>query len=189
MKFRSRSSRATGPKMRVPRGLFWLSMITAAFSSNEICVPSLRPYGFFVRTTTALTTSPFFTAPCGAAFLTVAVITSPTRAYRRFEPPITRMHRISRAPVLSATLSLDSCWITNVRPSCLARGLEHLGEAPVLCLRQRPRLDDPHQVADVRLVLGVVRVELGGATDHLLVTGVGLHRVDLDDDRLVHRIG
>src|SRR5687767_11249564 len=30
----SRSSRATGPKMRVPRGLFWASMITAAFSSN-----------------------------------------------------------------------------------------------------------------------------------------------------------
>jgi hypothetical protein len=43
-------------------------------------VPSSRPYGFFVRTTTAFTTSPFFTAPCGAAFLTVAVMTSPTRA-------------------------------------------------------------------------------------------------------------
>src|SRR5215204_6289822 len=63
MKLRSRSSRATGPKMRVPRGLFWLSMMTAAFSSNEISVPSSRPYGFFVRTTTALTTSPFFTVP------------------------------------------------------------------------------------------------------------------------------
>src|SRR5215213_9636630 len=32
----SRSSRATGPKMRVPRGLFWASMITAAFSSNAM---------------------------------------------------------------------------------------------------------------------------------------------------------
>ncbi len=39
MKFFSRSSRATGPKMRVPRGLRWLSMITAAFSSNAIDVP------------------------------------------------------------------------------------------------------------------------------------------------------
>ena len=29
MKLRSRSSRATGPKMRVPRGLFCASMITA----------------------------------------------------------------------------------------------------------------------------------------------------------------
>src|SRR5215204_4329532 len=32
----SRSSRATGPKMRVPRGLFCASMITAAFSSNAM---------------------------------------------------------------------------------------------------------------------------------------------------------
>jgi hypothetical protein len=66
--------------MRVPRGLLALSMITAAFSSNEIDVPSSRPYGFFVRTTTALTTSPFLIAPCGVAALTVPTITSPTRA-------------------------------------------------------------------------------------------------------------
>ena len=50
MKFFSRSSRATGPKRRVPRGLFAVSMITAAFSSKAIDVPSLRPNGFFVRT-------------------------------------------------------------------------------------------------------------------------------------------
>ena len=43
MKFFSRSSRATGPKMRVPRGLRAGSMITAAFSSNAIIVPSSRP--------------------------------------------------------------------------------------------------------------------------------------------------
>src|SRR5947209_3100813 len=36
MKPPSRSSRATGPKMRVPRGLFWASMITAAFSSKAM---------------------------------------------------------------------------------------------------------------------------------------------------------
>src|SRR3954452_15856034 len=80
IKFRSRNSRATGPKMRVPRGLFALSMITAAFSSNAIDVPSSRPYGLCVRTTTAWTTSPFLIAPCGVAVFTVAVITSPTRA-------------------------------------------------------------------------------------------------------------
>src|SRR5581483_11998500 len=50
MKFRSRSSRATGPKIRVPRGFRCASMITAAFSSNAICVPSSRPWAFFVRT-------------------------------------------------------------------------------------------------------------------------------------------
>ena len=33
---RSRSSRATGPKMRVPRGFPWLLMSTAAFSSKRM---------------------------------------------------------------------------------------------------------------------------------------------------------
>src|SRR5215210_1778705 len=80
MKLRSRSSRATGPKMRVPRGLFWASMITAAFSSKAIEVPSSRPNCFLVRTTTAVTTSPFLTAPWGVACLTVATIVSPTPA-------------------------------------------------------------------------------------------------------------
>ena len=36
MKSVSRSSRATGPKIRVPRGLLSSRTITAAFSSNEI---------------------------------------------------------------------------------------------------------------------------------------------------------
>ena len=80
MKFFSRSSRATGPKMRVPRGLRAASMITAAFSSKPISVPSSRAYGLRVRTTTACTTSPFLIAPCGVADLTVAVMMSPTRA-------------------------------------------------------------------------------------------------------------
>src|SRR5215216_8136814 len=76
----SRSSRATGPKMRVLRGLFCASMITSAFSSNAMYVPSSRPNPFFVRTTTALTTSPFLTEPCGVACFTVAVMMSPTPA-------------------------------------------------------------------------------------------------------------
>ena len=49
-------------------------MITAAFSSKAMYVPSSRPNPFFVRTTTALTTSPFLTVPCGSACLTVATI-------------------------------------------------------------------------------------------------------------------
>src|SRR5215213_1554558 len=76
----SRSSRATGPKMRVPRGLFWASMITAAFSSKAMYVPSSRPNSFLVRTTTALTTSPFLTVPFGLAAFTVATMMSPTPA-------------------------------------------------------------------------------------------------------------
>src|SRR3954453_13037706 len=62
---------------------------------------------------TALTTSPRFTPAAGIASLTVATMTSPIPAYRRPEPPSTRMQRISFAPVLSATRSRDSCWITS----------------------------------------------------------------------------
>src|SRR6185436_5887174 len=50
MKLRSRSSRATGPKMRVPRGLLPSSISTAAFSSKEMEVPSSRPNCLRVRT-------------------------------------------------------------------------------------------------------------------------------------------
>src|SRR6186713_754458 len=92
------------------------------------------------------------------------------------------MQRISRAPVLSATRSLDSCWII-----ALLGLLEHLGEAPVLRLAQRPGLDDADEVAELRGVLLVVRVELRRAADDLLVPRVRLHRVHADDDRLVHR--
>ena len=81
MKFRSRSSRATGPKIRVPRGLlFWGVMMTAALSSNRMFEPSRRRYSLATRTTTAFTTSPFFTCPCGWACFTVAVTMSPTDA-------------------------------------------------------------------------------------------------------------
>src|SRR6267143_480868 len=83
MKLRSRSSRATGPKMRVPRGLLAVARRTAAFSSKRISEPSGRLYSFFTRTTTALTTSPFLTWPPGWADLTVAVMMSPTDAYLR----------------------------------------------------------------------------------------------------------
>src|SRR3989454_4079781 len=44
MKFRSRSSRATGPKMRVPRGWFCGLSSTAALSSKRMSEPSLRRY-------------------------------------------------------------------------------------------------------------------------------------------------
>ena len=80
MKLRSRSSRATGPKMRVPRGLLAASISTAAFSSKAMYVPSSRPNCFLVRTTTAVTTSPFLTEPWGIACLTVQTMVSPTPA-------------------------------------------------------------------------------------------------------------
>ena len=62
MKRFSRSSRATGPNTRVPRGSFCGLRITAALLSKRMEEPSLRLTSFFVRTMTAFTTSPFLTA-------------------------------------------------------------------------------------------------------------------------------
>src|SRR5437868_11952200 len=95
------------------------------------------------------------------------------------------MQRISRAPVLSAILRRDSCWIIESPRS--PGGLHDLGEPPALRGRKRPRLDDADDVADLRGVLFVVRVELDAAPDDLLVALVRGDQVDLDDDRLVHR--
>src|SRR2546421_11313518 len=92
------------------------------------------------------------------------------------------MHRSSRAPVLSATRRRDSCWIM-----ALPRRLHDFGQAPVLLLRERARLDDADEIAHLRLVLLVVRVELRRAAVDLLVARVRLDRVDLHHDRLVHR--
>src|SRR5437763_12023007 len=94
------------------------------------------------------------------------------------------MQSSSRAPVLSATLRRVSCWIIP-----LSRLLHDLREAPALRLRQRPRLDDADGVAHSGGVLLVVRVELDGAGDDLLVLRVRLDHVDLDDDRLVALVG
>src|SRR5687768_1257744 len=100
MNFRSRNSRATGPKMRVPRGLFSLSMITMALLSKRKYEPSLRRMACLVRTTTALQTSPFFTVPSGEASLIWTLITSPIPAYIWFLPN-TPIAAARLAPVLS----------------------------------------------------------------------------------------
>src|SRR6185312_4118177 len=87
-----RSSRVTGPKMRVPIGSSFGFSSTAALVSKRISAPSARRTPFFVRTTTALYISPFFTRPRGAASFTDTLITSPMWAYRRLLPPSTLIH-------------------------------------------------------------------------------------------------
>src|SRR5262249_28730957 len=82
---------------------------------------------------------------------------------------------------------LQACLLLNHRS--LPRLLDDLGEAPILRPRERARLDDPDDVADARRVLLVVRVELAGAPDDLLVLGMDLDHVDLDDDRLLALVG
>src|SRR6202789_2471816 len=80
MNWTLRSSRVTGPKMRVPIGSSLLVRSTAALVSNRINDPSARRTPLFVRTTTASYTSPFFTLPRGIASLTLTLMTSPTAA-------------------------------------------------------------------------------------------------------------
>src|SRR5436305_5762057 len=115
MCLRARSSRTTGPKIRVPIGSSFLLTSTAALESKRITEPSGRRMSLAVRTITARCTSPFFTRPRGAASLTLTTMMSPTPAVRRFEPPSTLMHWTRFAPLLSATSRLDCIWIM-VRP-------------------------------------------------------------------------
>src|SRR5690625_657559 len=105
----SRSSRATGPKIRVPLGLLSSRMITAAFSSNRIYEPSFLLTPLLERTITALTISPFLTTPPAVASFTVQTITSPLLSALRPDPPSTFIVNTSRAPDLSATFNRDSC--------------------------------------------------------------------------------
>src|SRR4051812_28994675 len=111
------------------------------------------------------------------------------------------MHRISRAPVLSATRSRDSCWITSVSyglvgspvARCLTelvallRPLENFDYPPALGRRQRPGLHQQHAVADAAFLL-VMRLELARAPQHLAVEGVLDPVLHHDHDRLLHLV-
>src|ERR1700754_2690086 len=94
------------------------------------------------------------------------------------------MQRISRAPELSATLSLDSCWIIS-----LPRLLDHVDQAPALGLGQGAGLDDADDVALAGLVALVVRVQRARLADDLLVSAVAAGDFDLHRDRLVALVG
>ena len=88
------------------------------------------------------------------------------------------MQRISRAPELSATLSLVSCWIIGA----LAPVPRAVASASA---RQRPRLDHPDEVPLVCLVGLVVSAQLAGPANDLLVGRMAPDHGDLDRDRLV----
>src|SRR6266478_7453067 len=124
-------------------------------------------------------------------------MTSPMPAYRRPLPPSTRMQRISFAPVLSATLSRDSCWITSTpaisrrhrsQADLLLGLLEDLGYPPALGRGQRPGLHQQHAVTHAAGVGLVVRLVLLGTAQNLAVLIVLDVVLDLDDNRLVHLV-
>src|ERR1700682_1844334 len=121
MWFLARSSRGTGPKMRVPTGSFCGVISTAALRSKRMIEPSARLMSLEMRTITAFITSPFLTRPRGIASFTETTMTSPMVAYLRFEPPSTLMHMTRRAPELSATSRLDCIWIMGYPTRLIAR--------------------------------------------------------------------
>src|SRR5216684_3313699 len=177
MWFLARSSRGTGPKIRVPTGSICGVISTAALRSKRMIEPSGRRMSFATRTTTAFITSPFFTRPRGIASFTETTITSPTVAYLRLEPPSTLMHMTRRAPELSATSRLVCIWIIgrlSVPPARRqARSLQApslalllaLDHDPALELGNRPMLLDLDQVADRIFVVLVMGVIFLGAAD------------------------
>src|SRR5690349_164662 len=96
------------------------------------------------------------------------------------------MHRICLAPVLSATLSRDSCWI--MCPVLLLRLLDDLHHAPALGRAERAGLHQEHTVADAALVGLVMGLEARRAAQHLAVERVLDAVLDGDDHGLVHLV-
>src|SRR5437868_3905755 len=112
------------------------------------------------------------------------------------------MHRISLAPVLSATRNRVSCWITAVSYVCrfssdagrawrnkpLLGLFEDLHDPPPLGGGQRAGLHHQHPVAGAARVLLVVRLQLPGTAQDLAVQRVLDPVLDLDDHGLVHLV-
>src|SRR2546430_638142 len=110
------------------------------------------------------------------------------------------MHRTSLAPLLSATLSRVSCWITSSAPAASQRAagpgslrslgpLQDLDDPPALLLRLRTGLLDADAVADVEVVALVVHEELGRALHRLAVQRVRLPLDHGHDGRAFHLVG
>ena len=71
----------------------------------------------------------------------------------------------------------------------LLGALDDLDQPPVLILGNGACLHNQHLIADIALVLLVVRLELNGVLDDLFIQRMLFAAFDRDDDRLVHFIG
>src|SRR5690554_6343137 len=153
-------------------------------------LPSARRISFAVRTTTAFMTSPFFTLPRGMASFTLTTIMSPTEAYFRLEPPSTLMHITRRAPELSATSRLVSCWI--MTSSALLEPVPAIQKGsglvrrnfPLFQLRNRFAFADLHDIANLRRFVLVVCMVLLRTTHNLLQERVLEAAFDIHHNRL-----
>src|SRR5690349_7241275 len=163
-----------------------------------------------MRTTTALTTVPFFAVPSGEASFTAAVIMSPSPARRPLDPPSGRIICSLRALELSATsniLRIITAMIFELLPAAWAvshfsplltglfelllagdnRGaLNHFRQTPALQFRHWTSLYNANHVAGASRVLLIVRVELLGLRDHSFVLRVCLLHDNFDHDGLGH---
>src|SRR5208282_905530 len=182
MWFLARSSRGTGPKMRVPTGSICGVISTAALRSKRMIEPSGRLMSLAMRTITAFITSPFLTRPRGIASFTETTMMSPMVAYLRFDPPSTLMHMTRRAPELSATSRLVCIWIIGcLSDFVLLRRYRGSGRLLLLAANHRPALElgnrlvflDPHHVAHLVLVVLIVGVVLLRPAHRLLEQRVG----------------
>src|SRR5579884_1972611 len=164
MNFFSRSSRPTGPKMRVARGSPWSVMSTAAFSSNRMYDPSRRRVSLAVRTTPARHLALLdLTRRDGVLDGHDDDVAEPrVAALRSAEHP--DHERVPRPRVVGDLE--DRLLLHHARLPSLPRALEDLDHAPPLGLGKRPGLDDPHGVAGPGPLL-VVGGDLLGP-DHLL---------------------
>src|SRR5437016_472463 len=96
------------------------------------------------------------------------------------------MHCTRLAPLLSATSRIDRIWIMAL---LLDRPRDEPNDLPALVFRDRAVLHDLDAIADLVLVLLVVRLVVFAVAHVLLVDGVARAPHDFDDDRLVHLVG
>src|SRR5579862_6265809 len=87
-----------------------------------------------------------------------AVMTSPTWASAEFFLPMTPIIFAMRAPVLSATSSLERIWSIK-KGAKYTSVLENFNQTPALQLGKRAGLGDADGIAHLGLVVFIVRIE------------------------------
>src|SRR4029453_6069499 len=103
--------------------------------------------------------------------------------------PITPIIVAIRAPLLSATSSLDRSCTIRIFLSLFSLLLDNLPQTPALKLAQPPCRHDPNRFARFRLVLFVVRVKFSHLFNDFAELGMRHARDRLHDNRLVHAAG
>src|SRR5882757_2324603 len=134
---------------------------------------------------TARTTSPFLTVPPVLASRMCAVMTSPIPAWGEFFLPMTPIIFAMRAPVLSATSSLERIWSIK-RGADYTSVLEDFNQTPAFQLGKWPGLGNAHGITDLRFVFFVVGVETLHLLDDLAEFGVRHAGRCLDNGSLGH---